>query len=115
MSKNKKYCRLCEPFPELIDLDSPVAIGYFLKGKRKVPICEPCAISQKKYNEIIYYEEQNQPKELIKKKCDNCNYEKQNLVTLEDENGTYDIMICRECGNTYKRRGLGVNNANKDI
>lgn len=46
-------------------------------------------------------------------------FEKQNLVTLKDGKGNYDLYVCSKCGLQGKRRGLGNeieirNNSNKE-
>lgn len=34
------------------------------------------------------------------------NFEKRNLMTLEDGKGTYDLYVCTKCGLQGKRRGV---------
>lgn len=34
------------------------------------------------------------------------NFEKQNLITLKDKKGTYDLYVCSNCGIKGKRRGM---------
>jgi len=104
----EKYCKMCEPYPEMIDEDSIKSVGYYLKGKRKIHLCELCLEGQKKYSEIFYYDKLRNKKE-NEKICnhDYSNYEKKNLVTIIDDNGGYDIMKCNICGYEIKRYGLG--------
>jgi rubrerythrin len=103
----KKYCKLCEPIPELIDKDSPIAVGYFIRGKRKIPVCDICAEAQERYHKVEYYGKKESPKKI---ECNHprSDYEKKNLVVIPDDFGGYDILKCRKCGNEIKRRGLGV-------
>lgn len=103
-----RYCQLCEPYPELIDDDSIAAIGYMKRGKRKIHLCGLCIDGQKRYHDILYYDES-----MNTEKVSTCNhgissFKKKNLVTMSDESGAgYDILKCEVCGYERKRYWLG--------
>ena len=50
---------------------------------------------------------------------DGHNFVKQNLMTLKDGKGCYDLYVCTKCGLTGKRRGLSaeleIRNNSKNI
>ena len=100
-----KYCKFCEPFPELIDEDSMEATGYIIKGKRKIYLCNLCLEGQKQYFPVVYFEKS---KNKLPEECmhDPSNYIKKNLVTLDDGAGGYDILKCEICGFEIKRKGI---------
>jgi len=101
----KRYCWFHRnDFGEKIDA---VAYWHTVDGYRYYA-CEECAERYGKARKVYWYGKRTGiNKRLLivpfDEDCDHDEYKK-NMVTEEDEFGTYDIIACRKCGGQRKRR-----------